>query len=364
MEKKKTFEDLKRMYAEPNHESDPAKAFKVSQRKKEYSELCDLLFGGFIVGEHPEWVKYGEHTMLCDVEERQRNTLRMLNGMRRILMGREKNFRPFVTGEDGKLSNEKIAAFTKELISFHPEADALSEDRKKLLERFFYCVITGPSVIHSRVRQQVLKTEYVIPETFSEFIAAAKDPVLTYRNRLKAAREEERNRLYPEHAGGFSFLMNQMYETLSNQSSRGFYTEEELYEAADEYAFVYGIDTDDVVRAWKNKKWKKNAVTEYSDDYDSENSFPEESWEYECCLCAWEKYYAGLPKENLFVPYYEELRMLLHQVEPFDLLQLTEEMIDRFLVVNKLSPLWSDDGYAIISELMEKFTEVMEEKLK
>ena len=57
MEKKKTFEDLKRMYAEPNHESDPAKAFKVSQRKKEYSELCDLLFGGFIVGEHPEWVK-------------------------------------------------------------------------------------------------------------------------------------------------------------------------------------------------------------------------------------------------------------------------------------------------------------------
>ncbi len=417
MEKKKSLEDLRRMNAEMEHESDPSKAFKESQRKKEYMEVFNLIFNR--ENEHPEWVKLGDHTMLSDVEERRKTILRNLHAMRRIFMGRDRSFRPFVVGKDGKLSDKKVAFFIKELILCYPESDSLSENKKKLLERFFYCVIVGPSVVYSKVHPRILMTEYAIPETFNEFIKAAKDPLFTYRNRLKAVREEERDRLYPEYADGFSFLMNQVYETLSEKSSRDLYTDEELFVAADEYADVLGLDTEEVVKAFHSKEEKTEGtdkptetLSEESEREENESADPvilpcgirlnpdstvsldayleeeqeeypdeekweeecitlpepnwdvleeEENWYIECCFHAWEKYSAGLPKKNRFVQYYEELRLLLREVEPFDLQSLTEEMIDRYLVKKKLSPLWDDDEYAIISELMEKFIEVMEQ---
>ena len=100
MEKKKSLEDLRRMNAEMEHESDPSKAFKESQRKKEYMEVFNLIFNR--ENEHPEWVKLGNHTMLSDVEERRKTILRNLHAMRRIFMGRDRSFRPFVVGKDSE----------------------------------------------------------------------------------------------------------------------------------------------------------------------------------------------------------------------------------------------------------------------
>ncbi|MCR4686745.1 MAG: hypothetical protein K5659_04185 [Lachnospiraceae bacterium] len=363
MVKKRKLEDLKRMQDEMKTERNPVKAFKMSWQQRQRSELCDLLFGGSDEEEEVE-----ERLLIADIDFRQREILRMLNGMRRILVGRDISFRPMVTGEDGRLSNEKIDAFIQKLISYHPEAYAISEDKKKLLERFFYCVILGPSLINTKVHPQVYMTEYSLPENFNEFIVAAKEAMFSCRDRLNVVRAEERERHYSEFAYGFSFFMNQLYETFSGKSVRDIYTKEELEAAADVYGRAKCMDTDKVLRKWENRGqlFSKCVVLPCKAriDYDLDVSEEEVNWLYECCFRAWERYCATLPKENHFVEYYRELRELLHKVEPFDILDLIEVMIDRYLIANRLSPLWNDDEYAIISGTMEKFMDEMEKRLK
>lgn len=162
------------------------------------------------------------------------------------------SFRPFVADEGGKLNPQKIDEFIKALIDAHPDAQNLSKEKRELLESFFYCVIVGPSGMHSRVNPQILEMKFRIPETFKEFLEASKDPLLNETDCLEKVRHEEYERTYIEMGSGFAFVMNCIYDAITGKTSRELYTEDELKAAAGECASLLMHDEEDVLRFWKD----------------------------------------------------------------------------------------------------------------
>ena len=321
------------------------------------------------------------------------------------------SFRPFVEGVGGKLDSQKIDGFIKALINAHPDAANLTKEKRELLESFFYCVITGPSSMHTRVNPQILEMEYRIPKTFKEFLDAAKESLFNETDFLEKVRYEEYERTFIEMGSGFAFVMNCIYDAITGKTSRELYSEDELKAAASECASLLMLDEADVLEFWienmqhSEEKKEPEIVTvsleipkekpsqedtgknddsdagspfsrmnvktiyvngfpdEEEDDLPPEEtpweeepiSLPEPDWEaiekekkmyYEQCEESLYEYVGQLPDHCRLVEEYKRLRELLHQVDFSDVANLTEEMVDAFLLAHNLTLICNQDTEA------------------
>lgn len=403
MTARKTFEDILRLASEKHSVIENNSGAKYNQSITVDADLPQE------EEDMSEDIRVDEWT----IDYRKRNLDRDLARIRNMAVGRYESFLPFVEDKKGRLSDRKIKGFIKDLIGSHPKAAEFTKEKRRLLESFLYCVITGPSGLHSCVQPVYLTTEYRIPGTFMEIIAAAKDPVFQEKDRLKLAYEEEQDRAYIENGHGFSFFQNM---ELDPDKVRSFYTPEELREASEFAGELMGEDPDDILKHWAGMSTSEEkrgtdhkAVTDDAkdnaekvqvpvtdgplkglsitvsgiktvdhlddDDDGSANAedavetpveLPEPDWELmererrwyeELEAKAMEEYRNHLPKDCHLQDTYLDLRKMLYNVDYSGMAETVSEMVDAYLISHDISPLCYKKGYGLVSEKISRFVD-------
>lgn len=319
-----------------------------------------------------------------------------LDVLRDTIMGRDNSFLPFITDENGKVTEERMETFVKELSDgvFKSKMYGVITNKKfiEMCECFLYCTLQGIAEYDDECRRVERANS-----TFSDIVKIARHKNNLLFNDRETIQKYEFDTNYHDASewdmmvvmnqfqhGGFLRCSDIAYRLLTGKGITSTFSEEDYnrYYDADELerAQIYGFDTVEEYRQWD----AEGDEFENSDEYmrwvieDNENMDPRqkelnemqaELWESERALSEQlnAEWCSTVVSPEKFAEKYLRYRELFFEMDmeyKYHLFEYIEFMVDYFLYTHDMSALSDNKNAASTDHRIEKLCMVVRQSIK
>lgn len=310
-----------------------------------------------------------------------------LNKIRDTVNGRGESYLPYITDENGRITDEKIEGLIYDLIDALKQyknvrfstGNSLAAETEELYRCFLYCTILGIAWGGNFCFETFLYGEFGQAQTFADIVNMAKDPetVSIDRRDTLYLRENDAFASWYLLEGGFFGYADEVYYMITGHSVYDTYSDEEKARV-DKYKS--DVLEDIKQSAPLEQEWLENMGFATMEEYDEfledkaeKEEIPDEELE-ELARQEQELEEKGnqrarelvdrMPDPDRYIRRYIRYRELYFERGHSSLPQDIEDMVDVWLYEHGVSPFSMGDAYGLVSHRLKQFPNMLKAEIR